>query len=586
MIQKLSRSDELSKSLLKTAISTSRRGFIAIGVFTAVINILMLTGSFFMLQVYDRVIPSRSLPTLVGLVVLVTILYAFQGVLDAIRGRLLVRIGGVLGDRLSSGVYDAIVQLPLVSRSVGDGLQPVRDIDQIRSFLSGLGPTAFFDLPWMPLYLGLCFAFHFWIGIAALVGALLLIAITFLTDVLTRSPVKESSGFAAARMGQLEASRRNAEVLRSMGMRRHLFERWSTSNQQYLATQREAADAAGGLGAASRVMRMLLQSAVLAVGAYLVINQQATGGVIIASSILTSRSLAPIELAIANWKGLLSALQSWKRLSELINRLTPADTPMALPAPKQQLSVEAVSIAPPGSQKLVVNNVSFRLEAGQALGIIGPSASGKSSLARAIVGVWQTARGKVRFDGAAIQQWDVEVLGRHIGYLPQDVGLFDGTIAENIARFDPEARSEAIIEAAQAAGVHEMIVQFSDGYQTAIGEGGAALSAGQRQRVALARALYGSPFIVVLDEPNSNLDADGDRALARAVSGVRERGGVAIIVAHRPAALGSVDLILAISNGEMQAFGPKDEVLKKILEPNRVSPVRSPPSSALAKGVG
>jgi ATP-binding cassette subfamily C protein len=583
MTQTLSRSDELSKSLLKTAISASRRGFLAIGVFTAVINILMLTGSFFMLQVYDRVIPSRSLPTLAGLVVLVIILYAFQGVLDAIRGRLLVRIGGVLGDQLSAGVYDAIVQLPLSSQSHGDGLQPVRDIDQIRGFLSGLGPTALFDLPWMPLYLGLCFAFHFWIGIAALIGALLLIAVTLLTDALTRSPVKASSGFASARMSLLEASRRNAEVLRSMGMKGRLFARWSKSNQQYLDTQREAADAAGGLGAASRVMRMMLQSAVLAVGAYLVINQQATAGVIIASSILTSRSLAPIELAIANWKGLLSALQSWKRLSELLNRLTPAAPPMVLPAPKKQLSVEGVSITPAGLQKLVVNNVSFRLEAGQALGIIGPSASGKSSLARAIVGVWQTARGKVRFDGAAIQQWDAEMLGQYIGYLPQDVELFDGSVAENIARFDPDAQSPAIIEAAQAAGIHEMIVQFPDGYQTIIGESGAALSAGQRQRVALARALFGSPFLVVLDEPNSNLDAEGDRALAQAVAGIRSRGGIVIIVAHRPAALAGVDLILAMSNGEMQAYGPKDEVLKKVLEPNRIAPVRPSSSGTLAK---
>lgn len=567
--------DELSKSLLGTAISASRRGFMAIGVFTGIINILMLTGSFFMLQVYDRVIPSRSLPTLAGLIAIVAILYAFQGILDAIRGRLLARIGGVLGEQLGPQVYDAIVQLPLTVRSGPDGLQPIRDLDQIRGFLSGLGPTALFDLPWMPLYLGLCFAFHFWIGSAALIGAILLVALTLLTDVLTRSPVKASSAFGAARMGLLEASRRNAEVLRSMGMKGRLFARWNKSNEQYLTTQQQASDVAGGLGAASRVLRMLLQSAVLAVGAYLVINQQATGGVIIASSILTSRALAPIELVIANWKGLLSSLQSWKRLSDLINRMASGGDLMALPAPQKSVSVESVFIAPPGTQKFVINNVSFRLEAGQALGIIGPSASGKSSLARAMVGVWQVLRGKVRLDGAAIQQWDAEKLGQHIGYVPQDVELFDGTIAENISRFDPAAEPSAIIEAAQAAAIHEMIVKFPDGYQTNVGEGGTALSAGQRQRVALARALYGAPFLVVLDEPNSNLDAEGDRALAEAVAGVRSRGGIVIVVAHRPAALTGIDLILALSNGEVQAFGPKDEVLKKILDSSRTMPVRA-----------
>lgn len=576
-------SEDQPRSLLAAAISASRRGFLAIGVFTGVINILMLTGSFFMLQVYDRVIPSRSLPTLLGLFAVVVVLYAFQGILDAIRGRLLNRVGGVLSDQLSTRVYDLIVHLPLTVRSRADGLQPIRDLDQIRGFLSGLGPTALFDLPWMPLYLGLCFAFHFWIGIAAVIGAILLIVLTLLTDVLTRLPVKASSTFGAARLGLLEVSRRNAEVLRSMGMRARLYGRWSTSNEQYVATQQRASDVAGGLGAASRVLRMLLQSAVLAVGAYLVINQQATAGVIIASSILTSRALAPIELAIANWKGLLSALQSWKRLSDLINRMGVGETPMALPAPEKYVSVEAVSIAPPGTQKFVINNITFRLEAGQALGIIGPSASGKSSLARGMVGVWQPLRGKVRLDGAAIQQWDSEKLGKHVGYVPQDVELFDGTIAENIARFDPEAEPAAIIEAAQAAAIHEMVVRLPDGYQTNIGEGGTALSAGQRQRVALARALYGSPFLVVLDEPNSNLDAEGDRALTEAVSGVRRRGGIVVVVAHRPSALTGIDLLLALSNGEMQGFGPKDEILKKVLEPGRTMPVRMTPNIAGVK---
>lgn len=563
--------DSVGVSPVKAAVSACRRTFIAIGLFTAAINMLMLTGSFFMLQVYDRVIPSRSIPTLTALIILVSILYAFQGVLDFIRQRLLVRVARGLDERLSKYAYRAVVQLPLITGSTRDGLQSVRDLDQIRTFLSSLGPTALFDLPWMPLYLGLCFVFHFWIGIAALVGAILLVALTLLTEAFSRAPIKASSGFGAMRMGLIEGSRRNAEVLRSMGMTDRMADRWNRSNTLYLDAQQEASDVGGGLGAASRVLRMLLQSVVLAVGAYLVIKQEATGGVIIASSILTSRALAPVELAIAHWKGFVGARQSWRRLSESISKLLNAIPPMMLPPPKSTLAVEAISVAPPGVQRLVVQNASFQLEAGQALGIIGPSASGKSSLARAIVGVWQVARGKVRLDGAAIEQWELEHLGTHIGYLPQDVELFDGTIAENISRFEIKPEPSQIIEAAQLAGIHDLILRLPDGYETRIGESGSALSAGQRQRLALARALYGSPFLVVLDEPNSNLDAEGDQALTRAIAAVRKRGGIAIIVAHRPAALSAVNLVLVMANGQIQNFGPKEEVLKQVLEPSRSS---------------
>jgi ATP-binding cassette subfamily C protein len=482
---------------------------------------------------------------------------------------------------LSRHAYEAIVQLPLTLGAARDGLQPVRDLDQIRSFLSGLGPTALFDLPWMPLYLGLCFVFHFWIGVTALVGAVLLVALTLLTEIFTRSPIRASTGFGSARMGLVEGSRRNAEVLRSMGMTARMSARWRSSNNKYLDAQQQAADVGGGFGAMSRVLRMLLQSMVLAVGAYLVIHQEASGGVIIASSILTSRALAPVELAIAHWKGFSAARQSWRRLSEIIDKLMTAVTPLALPPPKSSLSVEGISVAPPGIQRLVVQNASFRLEAGQGLGIIGPSASGKSSLARAIVGVWLAARGKIRLDGAAIEQWAPEDLGTHIGYVPQDVELFDGTIAENISRFAVAPAPSDIIQAAQMAAIHDLILRLPDGYETRIGEGGSALSAGQRQRLALARALYGSPFLVVLDEPNSNLDTEGDQALTRAISAVRQRGGIVIVVAHRPAALNAVDLVLVMANGQIQNFGPKDEVLKQVLEPAR-APTRMPATIAQA----
>src|SRR5262245_7960550 len=562
-----------AQSPLAAALSACRGAFIAIGLFSGVINVLLLTGSLFMLQVYDRVLPSRSVPTLVVLSVLVVGLYAFQGILEWIRGRLLTRIGRSLDEALSSRVYETIVALPLKARSSGDGLQPLRDLDQVRSFLSSIGPTALFDLPWMPLYLGLCFVFHFWIGITALIGAVILVTLTLLTEALSRKPIKAAAGFGATRMMLAEASRRNAEVLRAMGMSGRLLARWGAANAKYMAAQEGASDVAGSLGAASRVLRMVLQSAVLAVGAYLTIFQEATPGIIIASSILVSRALAPVELAIAHWRNFLSARQGWSRLSELMGRLASGEPPTALPAPSASLAVEAVTIGPPGQQNAVVQNLSFRLESGQGLGIIGPSAAGKSSLARAVVGVWQPARGKIRLDSAALEQWPPEDLGRHIGYLPQDVELFDGTVAENIARFEPDPDPATIVAAARAASVHELILRLPNGYETSVGEGGATLSAGQRQRLALARALYGDPFLVVLDEPNSNLDAEGDQALTGAILGVRKRGGLVIVIAHRPAALAGVDLVLAMANGQAQAFGPKEEVLRKVLQTPRPVPL-------------
>jgi PrtD family type I secretion system ABC transporter len=571
-------------SPIAAAAAACRRAFVAVGLFSGAINVLMLTGSLYMLQVYDRVLPSRSVPTLLGLTALVAAVYAIQGLLDAIRGRMLVRIGRSLDENLSDRVYEAIVRLPLRMRVGADGLQPVRDLDNVRGFLSSMGPTALFDLPWMPLYLGLCFVFHFWIGLTALGGAVILVALTLVTEMLARAPSKEAAGHGAVRLALAETSRRNAEALHAMGMTRRLAARWGTSNDKYLNAHEQASDIAANLGAISRVLRMILQSAVLGLGAYLVIYQEATPGVIIAASILTSRALAPVELAIAHWRGFVTARQSWRRLADLINRLALEQVPMALPAPCKGVAIETISVAPPGTQRLVVRDVGFRLEAGQALGIIGPSASGKSSLARALVGVWQPVRGKVRLDGAALEQWPPEDLGRHLGYLPQDVELFDGSVAENIARFESEPDPAAVIAAAQAADVHELILRLPDGYETMIGEGGLALSAGQRQRLALARALYRDPFLVVLDEPNSNLDAEGDQALTQAIVGVRNRGGVLIVVAHRPSALIAVDLVLAMANGQAQAFGPKDDVLRKVLRPASpgalkvVSETQGPPS--------
>jgi PrtD family type I secretion system ABC transporter len=567
LLRKLSHSmmPEADGPKLRATLRLCRGTLITLGVFSGVSNILMLTGSIFMLEIYDRVLPSRNVATLVGLSILVLILFAFQGAIDVVRGRINARIGRLINAELSHQVYAAIIQMPLKARGDGDGMQPLRDLDQLRSFLSSWGPSAFFDLPWMPLYLILLFLFHFWIGMTALVGAIVLVAVTLLTEFKTKEPTKVAAGFARTRSALAVAGRRNAEVLQAMGMAGRATAMWSASNRDYLLAHERASDVATGLGGFSKVFRMMLQSAVLAVGAFLVIHDEATAGIIIASSILTSRALAPVELVIANWKGFVAARQSAGRLNKLLTLFPEECEPLTLPPPKMGISVQAISVTPPGEQKLVVNNVSFEIKAGQGLGIIGPSGSGKTSLARALVGVWQPARGKIRLDDAALDHWSHEARGRHIGYLPQDVELFEGTIAENICRFDKSADPKAILGAAQAANVHKLILSFPAGYATRIGESGMALSAGQRQRVALARALYGNPFFIVLDEPSSNLDSEGEEALTQAILGVRDRGGVAIIIAHRPSALAAVDQVLVMENGAAGMFGKKDDVLRAVM---------------------
>jgi ATP-binding cassette subfamily C protein len=556
---------EVPASEISGFLGSCRRIFWGLAAFSGLSNILMLTGSFFMLQVYDRVLPGRSVATLIALLSLATVLYIFQGGLDLVRSRISTRVGRHLDETLGLRVFDALVRLPLKTRSDGDGLQPLRDLDQVRSFLSGGGPAALFDLPWLPVYLGICFFFHFWIGVTALMGALVLIGITVLTEMRTRGPAKAFSRLAVSRSSLASEGRRNAEVLQAMGMRREAALRWQEANQKYLAAHEAASDVASGLGGLSKVFRAILQSLVLAVGAYLVINQESTAGIIIAGSILTARALAPVEMAIANWKGFVSARQSGQRLDELLKLLPREEQPLALPPPTEGLVVDHIYVTAPGSEKQILSDVSFRLRTGEGLGIIGPSGSGKSSLARALVGVWPQLRGKIRIDSASLEQWSSEALGRHIGYLPQDVELFDGSIAVNISRFDPQATPASVLDAARAAGAHDLILSFPEGYGTRVGEGGMALSAGQRQRIGLARAFYGNPFLVVLDEPTSNLDSEGEDAFTEAVMSVRRRGGIVIVIAHRPKALDGVDHVLVIAEGRVQSFGIKEDVFSKVL---------------------
>lgn len=558
-------------SELHSALQRSAHAFLAVAGISALVSLLTLTGSFFMLEVYDRVIPSRSTPTLIGLCVLAFTLFAVQGILETLRSRILARIGAALDSDIGARVFGLSVQAPLHGARPDEGGQPLRDLDQIRAFLSSSGPAALFDLPWLPAYVALCFLFHPLIGAVAIGGAALLAGLTGLTEVATRGPTVIASTHAAQRQAVSVAARRNAEVIAAMGLQTALYHRWELAHCRCADAQQRIADVAGAFGAISRTCRMALQSGVLALGAWLVINNQASGGIIIAASVLVARALAPAELAIANWKGFVAARQSWRRLTLALDRLPDAAEPLELPAPVATLSVESISLMPPGTQRIVVSDASFRLTAGQALGVIGPSASGKSSLVRALVRVWTPLRGRVRLDGAALDQWSAEGLGPHIGYLPQEVELFAGTVAENIARFQSDAEAIAIVAAARAAGAHEMILRLPQGFETQLGDAGAGLSAGQRQRVGLARALYRDPFLVVLDEPNANLDAEGEAALTQAIQRVRLRGGICVVVAHRPSALAAVDFVLLMAEGRMQEFGTKEDVLGRILRPVEVA---------------
>lgn len=563
----VSGADKRAGSRLGRVVSRYRTAFVTVAILSAVLNVLLLGGSLYMMMIYDSVLPSHSLPTLFSLLAMIVVVYVFQALFDTMRSRILSDVGAGLDRELAPEVQRVISDGAMRGgKATGDGLIPMRDLDQIRSFLSGSGPAAMIDLPWIIFFLGILFLLHYWLGITALVGAIILIGLTMLTDRRTRAPIGALSQIAAVRSGMAESNVRHAEILTALGMRGRMRDRWIEVNTVYLAANDRMSRTVGLLGGMSKIFRMLLQSVILTVGAVLVINGKASGGVIFASSILSGRALAPVDSAIANWRGFAAARLGWRRINDLLVR-TPDDAAITtiLPRPKAELSVQSLVVAPPGTQRITVQNADFRLLAGEALGIIGPSAAGKTSLGRALIGVWKPVRGAVRLDNATLDQWDPDTLGAFIGYLPQTVELLDGTVAENIARFDPDPDSAAVIAAAEVAGVHEMIVRLPSGYDTPVGADGSELSAGQRQRIGLARALYKDPFVVLLDEPNSNLDTAGEMALERAVATIRRRGGIAILIAHRPSALSQVSHVCFMREGRIEAFGPRDETLEKIM---------------------
>ncbi len=548
---------------LRSALKASLPAFVAVGFFSFFINLLMLTGPLFMLQIYDRVLASRSLPTLGVLFALVAGLYVILGILEFVRTRVLARIGAQVDQRLSQRVFDGSMRLSLRDGGKTSASAPLNQLAIIQQFLSGPALPALFDAPWVPVYIGIIFLFHPDLGWLAVAAAVLLFIIALLNDLRARKPIARTTQATAHANQIAESGRRNAEVLAAMSMLKPVRQRWDTEHARAISHEVEARDRSGTLGAASKALRLFLQSAMLAAGAALVIFDQITPGVMIAASIILGRALQPVEQAITHWRGLVQFRQAQKNLKEFLKRLPPPKDPMPLPDPSGRIDVRGLHVAVPGTRNLVLKNINFSLKPGTILGIIGFSAAGKSSLARALVGAWPPVSGEIRLDGATYDQWDPDLLGHHIGYLPQDVELFEGTIKENISRFDPHADPDAVIEAARRAGVHELIMQLG-GYDTPIGNQGTNLSAGQRQRIALARAVYGDPALIVLDEPNSNLDEMGEMALARALTDLRQNGQTVIIVTHRMKILALTDLLLELANGTQTEFGPRDKVIKNI----------------------
>jgi len=541
--------------------------FIFLFVISGIINILALTGSFYMLQIYDRALASGSIPTLVAISAVAIGLYFFQGLFDIIRSQILVRVGARLDRKIAPMAHQVAIDMPRFGFSTAEALERGRDVDTVRGFLGSQGPLALFDLPWVPAFLLFVYLLHPYLGALTLGGAMVLTMLTIVAEVLTRRLNKSTQQAVITRNSIADSNARNAEILKTMGFANRAVARFNDANAEHLELQTRANDISGTFGAISRVLRMLLQSAVLGLGALLAISGELSAGAIIAASVASARALAPIDLAIGNWKSVVAARAAFDRLKETVMAVCEAVPPMELPAPRHSLKVENITVAAPASGRVLLSEVSFTLNAGDALGIIGPSGGGKTTLVRALTGLWPVLRGSVRLDDAELSQWRDETLGRYVGYLPQDVALLDATIEENISRLQAGGDPARVVAAARAAGVHEMIVRLPEGYHTQLGPLGASLSGGQRQRIGLARALYGDPFLVVLDEPNSNLDGEGEAALTVAMQNVRQRGGIVVVIAHRPSALAAVDLVAVVQNGRITAFGPKEEIVGKFVRP-------------------
>jgi ATP-binding cassette subfamily C exporter for protease/lipase len=570
----------MPRTELAEVLFSFRKAFYTAGLFSMFINLLGLVPSIYMLQVYDRVLQSRNITTLVMLTVIMLGFYLMLGMLELARSKLLIRIGAQLDMKLNNRVFVASFERNL-KRAGGNAGQALGDLTNVRQFLTGNGLFAFFDAPWAPIYLIVIFLFSPWLGVFSLFASLILFSLAWATELSTRKPLAEATQVAASANNYATNNLRNAEVIEAMGMLDNLRNRWLQKQMRFLALQNEASDKAANISAATKSVRIAVQSLSLGGGALLVIEGAMTPGGMIAASILLGKALGPVELAIGVWKQLVGARTAYHRLEELLQEHPERPTGMELPAPAGRLLLEGVMAAAPGSQVMILKQVGFNVAPGEIVGVIGPSASGKSTLARLLVGVWPTLGGKVRLDGADIYTWDKNLLGPSVGYLPQDIELFEGTIAENIARFG-DVDAGQVVDAAKLAGVHDMILRFPNGYDTQIGDSGSALSGGQRQRIAFARAIYGNPSFVVLDEPNSNLDDVGEAALIRAIQELKRRGTTVILITHRTSIISVVDKLLLLVDGMLQLYGPRDQVLLAIQQRAQAATNPNPPAATPA----
>ncbi len=553
---------------LQQALKTCRFYFYTAGFFSLFINIIMLVPPLYMLQVYDRVITSGSQSTLLLLSILVIVLLLTMGLLEWVRSQILVKAGAKLDMLLNKRLFNATFKNSILSGGMNSSSQPLSDLTAVRQFLTGNGLFAFFDAPWLPIYIAVMFIFHSLFGWVAVGASIALIILAYVNEKVSAAPLGDANKTSIRSTNFLNKNLRNVEVIESMGMLANIRARWLKMNYEVINFQAVASKRAGLITAISKSFRLIIQSMVLGLGAYLAIQREISPGLMIAGSILLGRALAPIDLMIGSWKGFNAARAAYARLNDMLT-IIPADKEtMSLPKPEGDILVEGIMLTPPGAKQPVLKGISFNVNAGESVAVIGPSASGKSTLARALLGIWPTLSGKVRLDGADIYLWDRVKLGQHIGYLPQDIEMFDGTISENICRFGEEDPS-AIIDAAKQAGVHEMILRLPDGYDTVIGGHGGVLSGGQRQRIGLARAIYGKPAFIILDEPNSNLDDVGEQALSQALNNLKAAGSTVIIISHKVNIISQVDKILVLANGQATLFGPRDEVLAKLNEANK-----------------
>lgn len=569
----------LERELIWRFVTRYRGSLRSVVIASLVLNALVFAGSIYMLLVYDSVLPSGSVPTLAGLFVMLVAVYLFQALFETIRGEAMLAVANGVQRDLFVPIHRAAVARSL--QGGRDAQQLTRDLDLVHGFLAGAGPVALFDLPWVIVFLVVLSALHWSLGLAALFGAIVLAGIAWETARRSTAGTHRMLEITGRRLAATQAELRFAEAARAMGMQGRLLARSAACDAEHVEAQSYLSRTVARLGGAGRTFRVFVQSLILTVGALLVIDGKASGGIIIAASVLSGRMLAPVDLAIANWRGLAAAREGWSRIVDALSAHPAPDAPqVALGRPSGELDVRDLWVAPPGTQTAVLSGVSLSVRPGEALAIIGPSAAGKTSLAKAILGIWKPARGDVRLDGATYDQWSPDILGAAIGYVPQVVELIDGTLAQNIARFDPDAPSEAIVAAARAAGFHDAIVALPRGYETPVSVGGPEFSAGQRQRIGLARALYGDPHLVVLDEPNSNLDAAGDEALARAIEGVRARNGIVVMITHRPATLRSVSHVAVLQGGRIVDHGEREPLLQRLNGPS-ISVVEAVPAKAL-----